>query len=217
MMKRVRLSPASAAALASASWLLPASASAGPPPPNHGCNGSTTAYCSNGKLSYHCCPPGARCNYRYEPYVDCGSGACVTGRDEGRCVPPQPQVAATKGDCPTGWADACVNHQVTKACIAPVPTNYTGPSPNPAFRLVPGGRCTTSRFLEDALAVKGTPEAGDCKDGTWRKVCLYGKLAERCVPKAMPSTETLAATTYVDCPGQGCAVGKDRSACDGLE
>ena len=183
-----------------------------------GCDGSESRVCEEGRIVRRCCPKGAKCNFRNPPHIDCGDGTCVAGHDEGRCAPPQPQttVAKDEADCKKqsgSWEPACVAHKVTKACILPVPTNYTGPQHNPPFRTCRGGdRCTTGRFIEDCHPGRDELEHQVC-GGSWTKVCLGGKVVDRCLPWVVQPKSEYPASTYVTCDDGSCAVGEDKDVC----
>lgn len=191
------------------------SAASGAPLPPPVCDGFEHASCADGRIAVSCCPKGAKCNYRNEPYQDCGDGACVPGNDPGLCPPKQPQVdpGKTAAECPGGWIKACVDRKVTMACLMPVPTNYMGPALNPPFRECGDDRCTTSRYVEDCYPAKGTPAASSvCLTG-WTDVCLMGVLSQRCLPLGAPKSD--ASQRFVRCadaPGR-CAIGDDQGAC----
>jgi hypothetical protein len=180
------------------------SARAGAPAP---CQGSETTVCQNGYISRQCCPQGAKCNYRNAPFLTCGDGYCVEGKDPGRCPSPRANVMACDASAP-GRVEACVDRKVTKACVMPVPTNYTGPSQNPSFRTCGDGRCTTHQYVEDCYPTRA--EKRFCPLGQWAKVCLGGRVTERCLP--MGSLSRFPTTTYATCSNGSCAVG-DKSAC----
>ncbi len=184
------------------------------PPP---CQGSTHTSCSApppaagqrvsvGRITEACCPPGARCNYAYVPYTECGYGTCVYGRDPGRCPAPG---TSTYEKCADGdpKEKVCLNQKVTLACLMPYPTNYSGPPRNPPFRTCGGDRCTTSQFLDDCFANRAQTKT--CA-GTWTKVCVAGAVSERCVP------EGHEASRFVKCGDGSCAIG-DAGACAGFE
>jgi len=188
-------------------------ARSGPPMP---CTGYEVTTCNGKRLVKNCCPRGAKCNYRNPAHIKCGHGTCVQGNDPGMCPSPKPVVtpAKTKADCRTGnWAKACIDRKVTEACIMSVPTNYMGPGMNPVFQTCGADRCTTHKLLEDCFPTK--KELGKTKcDGKWEKVCLAGKVEDRCVPKAHLKT-SLPAKTYMSCKDGSCAVGSDAGACRG--
>jgi hypothetical protein len=189
-------------------------ARAGAPVP---CDGTEKRVCEGGRMTTHCCPKSAKCNYRNPPHIDCGDGTCVEGGDEGRCRPPQPVMSASKSEetCKKDygtWEPACVAHKVTKACIMPVPTNYTGPPNNPSFRTCRTDRCTTSRFIEDCHPARGEVAEKACA-GSWTKVCLGGKVTERCLPPVPEPESEFRAKTFVTCADGSCAVGDDKSTC----
>ncbi len=94
------------------------------------------------------------------------------------------------------------------------PSNYSGPSANPAFtRCGPPSakRCTTHVLIEDCHPTRAELGAAAC-DGAWTKVCLGGKIDERCLPGGL-GAPTFEAKTYVVCGDGSCAVGDDRRAC----
>lgn len=201
--------------------LVAGTAKAGPPVPRPPCNGSESHSCSAprpkdgqrvsvGAITSHCCPAGAHCNYAYVPYTECGNGACVYGRDPGRCPAPQPSVDPAKTCSTQGMEKVCLGHKVTEACVMPVPTNYTGPSPNPTYRTCGDGRCTTSSFMEDCYPTR--KEAKAC-DGTWTKVCLGGEVSERCLPKTPPEGVRWTATEFSKCKDGSCVMGPE-DACN---
>ena len=194
-----------------ASWAFPADA--GSPMP---CDGTETVVCHGGVLVKQCCPKGKKCNFRNPPHIACGNGYCAEGKDVGRCPAPQAATTAAKSEAECkgeygDWAEVCVARKVTKACLPSMPTNFTGPPLNPPFRTCgpKDERCTTSQFIEDCHPVRG--EVTECA-GTWTKVCLGGKVAERCLPwtvRANPYT----ATQYVKCPDGSCVIGNDKNLC----
>lgn len=181
---------------------------AGAPVP---CQGSTHESCDGTYIQRTCCPLNAPCNYRNRPYVSCGDGYCAHGADLGRCPVPQAHVIDSAQCAKDGFVKACINHAVKDVCLMSVPTNYTGPSRNPAFIALPDGRCTTSRFVEEAYPVRNA--SAKC-DGAWTRVCLGGKVEERCLPKTAPDGHAFQATKYVTCKDKSCAVGDDKSACE---
>ncbi len=167
------------------------------------CDGDETPYCDKGRIRQNCCPKNADCNFKSPPFTDCGDGWCVEGFDRGRCPAPEPYVT----ECRSPDATVCLAKKVTKACIMPVPTNYMGPSRNPHYRTCGDGtRCTTSPFYEDCFPKRGVLTS--C-DGQWTKVCLGGKVEERCLPKG-PLTQ-FEATRYATCKDGGCAVGTEHN------
>ena len=92
------------------------------------------------------------------------------------------------------------------------PTNYDGPPPNPSFRRCGEDRCTTHRFVEDCYPTRAELGAADC-EGSWTKVCLGGKVEERCLPGGWQKLMmAMPATKYATCPDGTCAVG-DAAAC----
>jgi hypothetical protein len=199
-------------ALLCCALLATVAARAGAPVP---CDGTESWVCEGGRMVKHCCPKTAKCNYRNPPHIDCGDGTCVEGGDEGRCVPPQAARMAAKSEAECTkeygrWEPACVAHKVTKACVAPVPTNYTGPPTNPPYRTCRDDRCTTSRFIEDCHPARAA--AKTCADG-WTKVCLEGKVTERCLPAVPDPKSEYRAASYVVCGDGSCAVGADKSVC----
>lgn len=195
------------------------SARAGPPMP---CEGYETTSCENGWVRTHCCPKNAKCNFDFPSFISCGNQTCVVGADAGRCPAPLPMVDPSKksaADCGYGWEDACVARKVTKACIMPVPTNYSGPDRNPPYRTCGDDRCTTHSFLEDCFPTKEELGSKACKGG-WTKVCLGGKVHERCLPNSpmtplIPNTpsDTFRATEFTLCPDTSCVVGSDAKIC----
>jgi hypothetical protein len=201
-----------AAALAVIGGSRTRTANAGSPAP---CDGYEETVCQGGVISTRCCPKGKRCNFRNPPHVSCGDGYCVEGHDVGRCPAPQAQTtpAKSEGECKAtsgSWEPACVGGKVTSACIMPVPTNYTGPRPNPRFTTCRQDRCTTSRFVEACHPARGEIADKDCPGFT--KVCLGGKVAERCLPFVF-GKKTYQAARYVECGDGSCAVGEDKQAC----
>ncbi|MCC6621245.1 MAG: hypothetical protein IT385_08320 [Deltaproteobacteria bacterium] len=203
-------------------------ARAGAPMP---CQGYEATSCEDGFLRKHCCPEGTKCNFDFPRYLDCGQGTCVVGADIGRCPAPVPRVtpaAATPG-CGEGWELACVDRRVTKACIPPVPTNYTGPGMNPPFRACGdgrakrtatpadftkadvGARCTTHVLYEDCFPSRGEVLPRSCL-GAWEKVCLGGKVVHKCLPEGAPA-DAFPAKAFVACDDGSCAVGADKAAC----
>ncbi|MFT5432565.1 MAG: hypothetical protein ACI9OJ_003264, partial [Myxococcota bacterium] len=162
----------------------------GPPPPPPVCTGSWHSQCTNGVISKSCCPKNAKCNYAYSPHVDCGYNRCVSGHDVGLCPAPEPQVlhgTENKEACQNKggqWERACAQSIAKEVCIAPVPTNYMGPPRNPKFQVCSQNRCTTGPVrsacypTRKELANTGKTEC----NGQWRKTCVEGKIAERCLP-----------------------------------
>lgn len=176
------------------------------------CDGWEHESCGpNGHIERDCCPKGAKCTFRTAPHQSCGDGACVVGQDPGMCVPREPRVtgATTEVECAGNWEKACVSGKVTMACIMPVPTNYSGPTRNPSFRVCGGDRCTTGRFIEACYPEKGAMSV--CL-APWTRVCLMGRVTERCI---LPSAQrTAASTAFVECDAPGtCAIASDKSAC----
>ncbi len=177
------------------------------------CGGTETPYCDGGVVRRHCCPSGAKCNYRSAPYTDCGQGLCAPGGDRGRCPAPTTFVSPARSEqaCKEtsgSWELACLDHKVTRACIPPVPTNFSGPARNAPYRTCGGDRCTTHALIEECLVEK---RPGARCSGDWRKVCFGGKVRERCVPRDLG--QPLEGATYVTCADGSCAVGTERSAC----
>lgn len=187
-------------------------ANAGPPTI---CTGYEVPQCQSGWITKACCPAGSKCNFRSAPYVECGNGYCVDGKDRGRCVAPKPQVepATDASQCNRGgtWQDACLDHRVQKACIASYPTNYGGPSHNPSWKTCMKNRCTTSALVEDCYPTKAELGAAACP-GKWTPVCLGGKVEERCLPASANASE-FPATRITTCKDGSCVVGDDRDAC----
>lgn len=195
-----------------------------------GCDGWESNYCNEGSVGTHCCPKHAKCNFADPPYVDCGSGLCVTGFDVGRCKAPLPHVlpkgaADTKDKCAAehgSWELVCAEKVVAHACIPPMPTNYSGAGWNPRFtacgagqRLeskspaAPGDRCTTHILKEDCYPTQ--QQLGDDKClGDWQEVCLGGKVEKRCLPVSVPPLKSYSwrATEFVKCDDGSCAVGE---------
>ncbi|MCB9548480.1 MAG: hypothetical protein H6706_21950 [Myxococcales bacterium] len=185
----------------------------GAPMPKPVCTGTEHQSCVEGRVLTSCCPQGAKCNYRYAPFQACGDDTCVPGKDPGQCPPKEPIAlpAATQADCNGSWEKACVAGKVTMACIMPVPTNYAGPNRNPPFRECGEDRCTTSPFIEHCYPVKPAEGEAACLTG-WTKVCLQGRITERCLPLAAPKSQ--ASTDFTACPTAGtCVLGQDADAC----
>ncbi len=208
-------------AVVALAWLaVPSRTQAGPPLPRPKCSGSETKQCSNGRITYHCCPANAKCNYAYAPFVECGYESCVPGQDLGRCPVPRTRSVPAKNadDCNVNhhgrWEKACIDRKVTMACIPGVPTNFSGPAFNPPFKTCGPDQCTTSRYVEDCYPTKA--EATSCPGG-WTTVCLQGRLEERCVPAATSLTKTVTGkpvvSEFVRCGEQTCAMGTDKAAC----
>jgi len=202
-------------------------ARAGAPMP---CDGYEERSCDAGFVRTHCCPAGAKCNFDFPRFLDCGHGTCVVGGDRGRCPSPLPHTTPGDAACaPDGWELACVDRRVTKACIPPVPTNFTGPGLNPPFRACGdgrarltatpadftradvGARCTTHILYEDCFPSRGEVLPRSCL-GAWQKVCLGGKLNQKCLPAEAPP-DAFPAKTWVTCDDGSCAVGTDAAAC----
>ena len=130
---------------------------------------------------------------------------------DGQLQEPIALPAATQADCNGSWEKACVAGKVTMACIMPVPTNYAGPNRNPPFRECGEDRCTTSPFIEHCYPVKAAEGEAACLTG-WTKVCLQGRITERCLPLAAPKSQ--ASTDFTACPTAGtCVLGQDADAC----
>lgn len=136
------------------------------------CSGYEARSCVDGRILEQCCPQGAKCNFESGPFVDCGAGLC-TERDRGHCPDPVAQLAPP-GSCGDAWELACVAGVVEKACIPPVPTNFTGPPLNPPFKTcgewpgltapAPGMACTTNALAERCYPAKaGAKLAGGQK------------------------------------------------------
>lgn len=195
------------------------------------CSGRETYYCSHGRIREHCCPAGAKCNYRDEPYLECGRGYCTTTGDLGRCPAPTPTTynaddeATCKGLKGT-WELACAERVVVRKCLPPMPTNFSDPSPNPSFsvcgggaRLVSGGvaageRCSTHRLVEDCYPDAAELGMAPCA-GEWKAMCLGGKVVDKCVPVVPLKPQAWQAASFVSCPDGTCAVGADKKACSG--
>jgi hypothetical protein len=204
-------------------------AQAGAPAP---CSGWESRGCEGGSIQTRCCPEGAKCNFRDEPYLECGHGLCTTSGDLGRCPSPKPALFSS-GAGPGGedeaacrkshgsWERACANKVVVAVCMPPMPTNYMGPGMNPPFkvcgkgqRLVSaepavGERCTTHVLAEDCYPTKKALGADKCLGG-WQKVCLGGQVEERCLPVSL-TPKSWHATTFVSCDDGSCAVGEDKT------
>jgi hypothetical protein len=175
------------------------------------CDGTETMVCENGHAYAKCCPKGAKCNYKNPPFVDCGHATCVLGGDVGRCPSPKPHATAarSKAACDKehgAWEEACIDGKVDSVCLPPMPTNYSGPGQNPQVRRCGWGRCTTNTLYEHCFPRRG--ETLWCS-GAWTKVCLGGKVEERCLKKPI---EDFPAAKYSACGDGSCAVG-DKSAC----
>lgn len=196
-------------------------ADAGPPMP---CTGKEAPVCRGGTVFMGCCPKGQKCPPE-PPFVSCGDRVCAPGHDRGRCVGPTPMLEPTakaKADCDRSagaWERACLDHKITNACIMSYPTNYGGPSHNPTFRTcVAETRCTTNPLYEDCFPRRGEVTDAECATiGGWQKVCLAGKVEERCLPKGA-AVASFPSLEYVACPsgaaGAGqCAVGKTVDNC----
>lgn len=185
----------------------------GAPLPKPPCEGTEHESCQGGRIQVDCCPQGARCNYAFAPFQACGDGACVQGQDPGLCPPREAatQPAADEADCKAkygSWEPACIAGKVTPACILPVPTNYTGPPPNPPFRTCGDDHCTTSPYIEACTPPRAEGES--CLTG-WTKVCLMGRLTERCLP--FTGARSIASTQIAECGGGRCAIGTGPAAC----
>lgn len=209
------------------SWLGIDSARAGAPMP---CGGYETTACQDGRLQTRCCPAGAKCNYRDEPFIGCGHGLCTTGGDPGRCLAPRPNVTAAKSeaDCKTesgDWALVCADKVVVSACLPPMPTNFMGPGFNPRFVACGSGaslsstgdgqvgdRCTTHLLEEDCYPTREELGLRACQ-GALTKVCLGGKVIEKCLPQNLSpfKPRVWPASTFVTCDDGSCAVGSDKS------
>lgn len=182
------------------------------------CSGYENKSCDNGRVTKHCCPAGAKCNFIAPDFLECGNGYCTVGRDRGRCPTPTPQAMADKQDeaaCKAGWGQwqsACVDHRVTTACIASYPTNYTGPSHNPPFQTCMKNRCTTSQFAEACYPTRQELTRDVECHGKWQKVCLGGKAEERCLPASATVSE-FPATQFSACRDGSCVVGADPKLC----
>lgn len=188
------------------------SAATGAPMPRPTCDGWEHKSCQDGRIKYSCCPKGAKCNYRYAPFQECGYEQCVPGNDKGACPAREPVIDAgkTQAECDKTsgqWAKVCANNQVKMACLPPMVTNYMGPPYNPSFRECGDNRCTTSRFIEDCYPNKAAE--AKCLTG-WTDVCIEGKLTQKCLPLTARKSE--ASTGFVKCP-DGCAIGEGPEAC----
>lgn len=177
------------------------------------CDGYETESCQDGHIKKSCCPQNAKCNYRFAPFVACGEGLCVNGKDPSLCVPRQPAVTEAKdeADCKAkygDWEPACISGRVTPACIMGVPTNYMGPSRNPPFKTCNDTACTTSQFIEACYPERA--EGVSCLFG-WTKVCLQGRITERCIAPGAARSE--ASQGFVECGPGRCAIGKDANVC----
>ena len=194
----------------------PARGPEGGPPPIRTCSGSWHTSCVQGRLHKDCCPKGARCNYAYAPYVDCGYGECAPGKDPAACAPRQPVVVAGKtdaADCRAvggTWERACVASKPVMACIAPVPTNYTGPPPNPPFSEC-GDRCSTTGLRAACWPTRAELGKTPCK-GTWRKTCVGARIAERCLPRPPTNYRGVfyPSTQFTECGADRCLPGTGR-------
>lgn len=177
------------------------------------CDGWEHKSCgADGQIQKSCCPKGARCNYRSQPFTECGGDRCVLGHDPGMCPPPKPMMSAakTQAECKERWEPACVGNTVTPSCIMTVPTNYMGPARNPRFLTCGDDRCTTSNFIEDCYPQK-TGAMSVCASG-WTKVCLLGRITERCIPPG--AQQTAASKGFVECAAPGtCAIGAEKGVC----
>ncbi len=192
-------------------------ARAGPPMP---CTGYEETSCDGGRISKRCCPAGATCNFRDSgPHVNCGHGLCFEGEDIGRCPAPVATTTPAKSEeeCKKehgSWELVCADKVVVAKCLPPMPTNFMGPGYKPAFtmcgkgeRLVStavevGERCTNHRLPEDCF-----PAASQVKCvGTVTKVCLGGKVVDKCLP-VVAAGHVWEAATFVKCGDGSCAVG----------
>jgi hypothetical protein len=211
-------------------WPFARSSQAGAPMP---CDKRAPAVCSSGYIQNTCCAwdpshPHCKAGFKPEPFVSCGSNLCVEGNDPGRCPAPLAahDTGVTAEQCNGsssyggGWQPACIDRKVKEVCIPPVPTNYTGPAQNPPYRTCGGDRCTTHTLMEDCFpaeeeALSFMPlsmnrEHGLCLSsagpGTWKKVCLGGKVDLRCVPRPYDRNRG-GRSPFVSCPDGSCAVG----------
>jgi hypothetical protein len=197
--------------------------------PDEECSGQETHYCAHGRIRERCCPAGAKCNYRDEPFVECGRGYCTTSGDVGRCPVPTPlqynaHDEATCHAMKGHWELACAERVVVAACLPPVPTNFSDPSPNPSFhvcgrgtRLVSGDvaegeRCSTHPLEDDCYPSQAELGMAPCP-GAWTPMCIGGAVVDRCVPVVPLAPRTWTAATFVSCPDGSCAVGSDGDAC----
>lgn len=193
------------------------------------CQGSQHVSCSAGRIQTQCCPEGAMCNYRDEPFTGCGHGLCITSGDPGRCVSPRPNVTTAKSeaDCKNDsgeWALVCADKVVVHACLPPMPTNFMGPGNNPRFKSCGSGaapmssedakvgdRCTTHLLDEDCYPTRDELGLRAC-EAPLTKVCLGGKLLEKCLPQNLSPIKPRLwpASTFVTCDDGSCAVGDDK-------
>ncbi len=191
----------------------------GPPAPPPPCDGYRHYSCNNGRIASSCCPKGAKCNYAYAPYVDCGHKTCVSGKNPGKCPDRHPRTvpAADKAACSSkggSWQKACIARKVTDACITPMHTNYMGPPLNPPYKTCGDDRCTTNKLRDDCYPTRKEITDKECR-GTWRKACIRATVTERCFPDPPTNYSGVfyKSTQYTDCGSGVCAVGTDKSHC----
>lgn len=197
------------------------------------CSGKESYYCAHGRIRERCCPKGAKCNYRDEPYLECGRGYCTTTGDLGRCPVPTPTTynADDEASCRAlkgHWELACAERVVVAACLPPVPTNFSDPSPNPAFHVcgagtrlvsgavVEGERCSTHPLEEACYPSAVELGIAPCP-GAWTPMCIGGEVVDKCVPVVPLAPRAWRAAEYVTCPDGTCAVGSDVRACASQE
>jgi|GEM_PF-2115374 len=192
--------------------------------------------CNGGRLQTRCCDvtpdaPGCKEGETVEPFVACGNSTCVPGSDLGRCTAPPNRLyldfVPTPEACVAqngSWQPACFENKAQEVCVPPMPTNFSGSSYTPAFKLCGPKRCTTHVLIEDCYPTPeeattlwpGTSDEGLCIGGmgigSWQKVCLQGAVDMRCVPLA-PTGQAPAVSAYIPCPDGSCAVGQDTSHC----
>lgn len=193
-------------------------ARAGAPMP---CDGYEETACDGERIVTHCCPKGAKCNFRDGPHVTCGHGLCRAGGDISRCAAPVATTtpAKSEADCKKdhgSWELVCADKVVVAACLPPMPTNFMGPGYKPAFTMcgkgdrlvstavVVGERCTNHRLAEDCYP---TASEGKCL-GAVTKVCLGGKVVDKCLPVSL-QPRAWEAAAFVKCPDGSCAIGTD--------
>lgn len=191
-------------------WARPARSGAPAPPPP--CAGEEYFSCERNRLTRHCTDKGKKAP-KIADFVNCGYDSCVPGRDRGMCKPwtavtTGAKDAASCGESYGDWQKACVDNRITEACIMSVPTNYMGPPRNPHWLECPNvaDRCAPPSEPEQCLDKRGAVKT--CA-GTWEKVCLRGKIEERCVPPKITWGGKNLVRAFAECSPTTCAIGSE--------
>ncbi|MEZ4463037.1 MAG: hypothetical protein R3F43_00605 [bacterium] len=170
------------------------------------CARAPSTRAARGHIRTSCCPQNAKCNYRYAPFQACseapasraGIPACApegAHRHRGRHPGGLPRQLGAR--LRAGQGGGRLHHAR--------PHQLRGPTRNPAFRECGDGRCTTSPFIEHCYPVKPAEGEAACLTG-WTKVCLQGRITERCLPLAAPKTQPAPTSPPARPPGRASSV-----------